>query len=890
MQMSTRFRTSMMIAVAACVAAGWSTTSLAKEDKPDFPEFEKVTEGMKTIEGFVPLYRDAKKDKLYARIPGGLIGNSFLLATTITKGPMAGQQWVDAPVYWERIDKTMVLMAAETRYKKGGGGPVDDVIGRTYTDSIITSVPILTEAGGDPVIDLASLLKADLVSVGRMYGGGVNASLSRFGEVKNFKHNTEIGVDLVLGGGRQVGVHFSLSQLPSNDYQPRVADDRIGYFLTAVKDWTTDHDADTVFKRYIHRWRLRKVEPGEMVSDVRPEDQIVFYIEKTVPVKYRRFVREGILEWNKAFEAAGLRDAIVVHQQTDEVHAKKDPADVQYNFVRWIVSGTPFAMGPSRVNPFTGQILDADIIFDDSYIRYFHQEYDVQGPRGEDALLDEFEWHHPDWATDVSPIAGQPETPDPAQTLVDLRRDLAISWGQTPDCAVCRQGRGMCRQLGLASAVAGLRGNPKLTDEFIGQAIKETVMHEVGHTLGLRHNFKASSWLSLEEIQQRDPGEPTTASVMDYNPYIFAEQTGEQGAFATPTLGPYDYWAIEYGYRTHVASSEEGAPSNEKEMLAQIAARCAEDGLSYATDEDTSYLAPDPSANRWDNTDDPVAFGRHRIDVARKLWAQGLDWAVDDGESLARLRRVFHMLLGEYIQAGRLAARQVGGVHIYRDHKGDPNAHPPMVPVPAAEQRKALDFLGEMIFSDANFQFPPELLNQLAAGRWMHWDSDQRDSDLAYNVHSRVAAVRRATLSQLLSPFTLNRIYDVQMLIPEDQDALTIPELLGTLTATIWSELRTVNDSSDKVFTNREPMITSFRRDLQRYYVERLTHVVLSRPGYRLYPDAHSAVRQSLSRLSHKIGRTLKSRGDRLDDFTRAHLEVTRSRIQRALAAAYEAQ
>ena len=170
--------------------------------------------------------------------------------------------------------------------------------------------------------------------------------------------------------GTTVVIHYSLCQLPDGGFQPRLADDRVGYFLSVVKDFSSESQ-DTAFLRYINRWRLERAEPLDPKHPDKlsaPKKKIVFWIEKSVPDEYRAAVREGILEWNKAFEKIGFRDAIEVRQQENEDF---DPEDMNYNTFRWITSDRGFAMGPSRANPLTGELIDADIIFDASMVRFW---------------------------------------------------------------------------------------------------------------------------------------------------------------------------------------------------------------------------------------------------------------------------------------------------------------------------------------------------------------------------------------------------------------------------------------------------------------------------------------------------------------------------------------
>ncbi len=166
--------------------------------------------------------------------------------------------------------------------------------------------------------------------------------------------------------GAQVVIHYGLSKLPHSDYKPRLADDRVGHFLSTHRDFSKDiHDTPEV--RYVTRWHLEKNNPNAESSP--PKKPIVFWIEKTVPREYRPYVRAGILEWNKAFAKLGYIDAIETRDQSDLDDF--DPEDIRYNTFRWITTSLGFAMGPSRTNPKTGQILDADIIFDEGMIRYW---------------------------------------------------------------------------------------------------------------------------------------------------------------------------------------------------------------------------------------------------------------------------------------------------------------------------------------------------------------------------------------------------------------------------------------------------------------------------------------------------------------------------------------
>jgi hypothetical protein len=441
----------------------------------------------------------------------------------------------------------------------------------------------------------------------------------------------------------------------------------------------------------------------------------------------------------------------------------------------------------------------------------------------------------------------------------------------------------MAHEMAFSSAFLDATGNGIKSEEYVGQLIKLVAAHEVGHTLGLRHNFKSSTWKSLDEILDNNDSEVATAgSVMDYLPGVFREDPKEQNVFATQSVGPYDEWAIAYGYAMHQGTDHE----NEAALLKSITDRVAEKGLDYGTDEDTMFFSPDPHCNRYDHTGDPITYSKHRMEMVRRLQKEMDSWAVKDGTSYDRLRRLFDMFLAEYSRVAHQAARFVGGQYMRRDHKGDPSARPPIEVVPAAKQREALDFLAETVLSDKDFHFPPDLLSKLAAGRWRHWGSDAMDSQLDFPLHDRIAGVQWLTLFQLLNPFTMNRIYDAELKVSADEDTVTVPEVMNKLVSSIWSELDAKGSTDGG--SDRKPMISSVRRSLQRQHLQMMTTIILAERGDGIAADVQAVAALTLKELSERIGPVLDDGTKKLDDFTRAHLDESKSRIDRALDAKYE--
>lgn len=871
-----------------------STPGAPKKDKPEFPPFEdamKDFEQVKTAETpFISLWYNKKTDSLRAQIPASLIGSRFLVATSMAGGPIAtGFQLDHFLAYLERMDKQLVLMRVDPRYVEGSGDqPLSDVIKRSYgSDEILRSISIVTMKGGDFIIDMDSLFKADFAGIGEWGLGQVNPQLSKWAKYKAFPQNLELTVDLALmqrGSGRRTLFHYSISKIPdsANGYKPRAADSRVGYFMTVRKDWTKKHNSKTMFDRYVNRWRLEKRDPNAKLSA--PKHPIVWYIEKTVPLQYRRWVKEGILEWNKAFEKCGFLDAIEVKQQEDYDPDTKDldPEDVRYNFFRWIVTGNAFAMGPSRDHPLTGQIFDADIVFDDSMVRHYISDYSRLTGNEEswesfNPFVESFFRANPEWSfrspwENLLPGIRLRDDPE-AEFRMNLMRHMSRRGRPVCECAA-----GMAHQMQFAGVALEAQGLGRDNEDFIGQVVKEVVMHEVGHCLGLRHNFKASTWLPMDEIEKhQDSGEANVGSVMDYNPPIISPRGKEQGSFTTRSIGPYDFWAIEYGYRP-VGEPYKG----EDEMLAKIAGRAAEAGLDYATDEDTmSFLSPDPLSNRFDMGRDVKDYASRQIKLIDSLLEDIGTWAVKDGESYTRLRRAFTRIMSERARACDFVARFVGGQVLNRDHKADPDARLPVNVVDSKEQREALKFVCENVFAENSYQISPDLLSHMAPGRFWHWDSDDFDFRVDFNIHDFVSASQYRCLFTLMNPFTIGRIHDNQVKFNGDDDPFTLAEHLTGLSKSIWSEL----SDTDRQGTDAKPFVNSFRRNLQRQHLNLLMQMILSEPGGMVPADANAIARLCAADLSEKSGKLLKS--GKLDTATQAHLSDVKKRIDKALDAQY---
>lgn len=866
-----------------------------------FPDMNELVKDMKPIEGLFTLYRfdpsDKNRDpeKLLCKIPANLINEDLLFATSIASGGnFTGWMWNDALFRWEISGGQLKMRVPDYRWVYNEDKPATEALRRTADSTFIAAVPILSMTpAGDVLIDMSALLKSNIADA-NIAGGNLRPDLSKWTKVKNFPDNLLIEADLafVQGlGGSEIGVAYAFQRLPKlGAYKPRLADQRVGYFLTTRVDWTKPSDAREVAERYINRWHLEKRDPSLEVSP--PKKPIVFYIEKTVPVQWRRYVREGIEEWNKAFEKIGFVDAVIVLQQTEDNEFKDiDPEDARYNFVRWTMTGRGLAVGPSRADPRTGQLLDADIVVDEGWVRAFLSQFDTYGPTSMGVAdgpgLELLMQRYPDFVPEL--LRPQQRTPAFPHLSTPVREN-APTWRDHRACgSQCQYAEGMIEQIALAHFWMVATGTgKKVPERLIGEALKEVVAHEVGHTLGLRHNFKGSAWLTLEEAKARreKPDEPMVSSVMDYNPLLFfADDQNYENikAMAPPVIGPYDYWAIEYGYKP--------APSgkSEADLLKEIASRCNEPGLAYATDEDTlGAFSPDPFSNRYDMSSDHIAWARSRLELCDKLLSNLNDWAAKDGEPRYYVTQAFNIITGQRARNYDYIARLVGGQTFNRNHKGDPEAKPAFELYPAETQRAALKLLNETLFSDTFMTPNPELLNQLAASRWM----DGRDFGVRvdYPIHDRITGLQASILMTLLAPPTLQRIYDAELKTTE-ANRFTVSELLTTVRDGLWKQL----SGGPAASSDAKPMISSIARNLQLQYLNMMLSLAQMPPGSGMSADLSSMVRFSLRELSQRIGATLSAAGNsegksKIDFASRSHLAECKSRIDRVLDAQFQAR
>ncbi|RMG67018.1 MAG: DUF5117 domain-containing protein [Calditrichaeota bacterium] len=835
------------------------------------PTFEEAVKDFEKIPGLFTVYWKKDEGKVYLEIRPDQLGTVYLCNITRQTGDGllfdAGAMLGEFPFYFQRVGKKVLWIHKNVYFRAAPDAAIRRAVEHSLTNSVMGSAKIVSQPHpetGALLVDASSLFVQDMHLVSYLteqanMAYAFDKSASFFSQIKSFPQNTEIEVTLHFKSKRPTPIftlpdsrsmlhryHFSLSTLPETDYHPREADDRVGHFLTMYQDYTSLLQ-ESPYTRYITRWQLEKAEPRFKVSP--PRKPIVFWIENTVPVEYRDAIREGILKWNRAFERIGFKDAIQVRQMPDD--ADWDPADVRYNVIRWIVTpGAGYAVGPSRANPFNGQIYDADVRISADFLRFYYREFDeFVTPLHWTAARDLQHWPEWEWTGGTD------------QSGFPLR---------------CTYSSGLMHQMGFGWSLLVARGlvedDPENLKQFIHDGLVDLVLHEVGHTLGLRHNFKASSVVPPEKLldPQFTRRKGISGSVMDYNPVNLAPEGKPQGSYFQTEPGPYDYWAIEYAYRP----LEPGSKQSEKEMLEKIASRVADPKLQYATDEDAFGLSTrgvDPTVSPYDLSSDPLAYYQQRISMARELWEKIPEKFEKKGARYQKFRLVFSQGLGEYLLAALTIPRYVGGLYMHRDHIGDPGGRPPFEVVPAEKQRAALKFVIDRLFAEDAFQFSPDLLNKLAPERF--WDFEGtvfRMLRLDYPIHGIVQVIQAAALYRLYDFLVLQRVQDNELRFAKGEKTFTMAELFTTLREAIWSELKQPRN------------VNSFRRELQRMHLSILVDMLVGESPL-LPHDAITLARADLVAIKQQAQAALQQEG--LDAYTRAHLEETVARIDAALSA-----
>ncbi|MDE2127516.1 MAG: zinc-dependent metalloprotease [Armatimonadetes bacterium] len=826
---------------------------------------DDTVKGFEKLPGLFTLYRKSEfgRDTIYMEIPESQLNHLYMLEATVASGTaeqvIAGEPIDDLVFEFQTVaPDRLAMVTPNTTYRATPGTPMARAIARSFASSYLESFHIEArqKSRKSLLINVSDLFRGDIANVSALFSGpgfALGGGLSFGGtyimdrentfiqSLKVFPQNIEaetlynfikpgagIGGSVTLPDPRSaaIRVSYALFQLPETGYTPRLADPRIGYFLTAWQNFSDDARQDPLV-HYIYRWKLQKANPKAALSP--PVHHIVFWLDNAIPLQYRAAIRHGLLYWNAAFDKIGIEDPIEVRQMPD--NADWDPADMRYNVVRWVASpNSAYAVSWMRVNPLTGQILNADITVDSGMAHVTRIE--------QKRIIDPASWF---------------ANPKPASPLAWEQCDMA-------------QGAETSAEFGwLASSLLAPPGLQLDPQKFVDSFLSSTVAHEMGHILGLRHNFIASSWHSLADLQNASLVEKQgiTASVMDYLPFNI-EAIGHPGVpYWTPVLGTYDKWAIEYGYTPIPGST----PEAKKWRLNAIASECNLPGHAYESDEMADQW--DPAVVRFDLGSDPLQYWHAMIQLSRKLMTSLGDRVPKYGQSYSRFTQDFELLLGEYAHAAAVSCLYIGGLYANQNFRGDPGQRPPMLPVPADEQRQALALVSRYVLGPDAWQIPKAYYNNLTGPQYTDLNGLVFGAN-DFPVRDTLQNVQGAALKHLFSGPVLDRIANNEFKVGDSNGAFKLTELFHAVSASVWSELEAHKD------------VSALRRQLQRDFLDTMTAMVLG-SGAPVPDDARMLAWYQLVNLRTRIVNALPA--GHYNTYTQIHLRESLMRINRVLDA-----
>ncbi|MDZ7682125.1 MAG: zinc-dependent metalloprotease [Fodinibius sp.] len=789
-----------VLVVGCATSSEMSSTSTKESQKASTDATKTIAEQTKNSiskDGFFTVYRDTTDGSAKLLIDEDQLDNEFIYFTyvengTVQAGRFRGQFRENAILKVRRNYDRIEFVKVNNNFYFDPDNAISKASEANISDAVLASQKILAEDKKDGKILINAdelFLKETLHEVkGPSYPGQpptafslgrLSSEKTKYRSISSYPQNTDWVVEYVFdserplnGGGDDVTdaravtivLQHSFIEMPKNGYQPRMADPRVGYFTTQIDNLTsTSH---TPYRDLIQRWNLEKKNPDAELSE--PVEPITWWIENTTPEEFRPAIREGVLAWNKAFEKAGFKNAVVVKQMPDT--ASWDAGDLRYNVLRWTSSPYPpfGGYGPSFVNPNTGEIIGADIMLE--YVYFTNRVKTSELWEASDAM----------------------------------RRM------QANNAQMCAAGYQMYQNLLMGRAALDYRdASEEELGEYVHAALVELTLHEVGHTLGLSHNMKASNLHSVDEINNEELTSKVglTGSVMDYNAANLALKKEQQGDYFQRITGPYDDWAIEFGYD----------PEREGDARTELLNRSTEDALAFGNDADdmrSPGKAIDPEVMTGDLTSEAIEFAKVRMELVRDIMPNIKERFREQGESHQKLYDKFTTLFSNYANSGRVMSRYVGGVYVDRGFVGQPDAEQPYTPVSLERQKKAMNYLGNYVFAPNAWEAPNDLYNYLQRQRrGFNFFGSSEDP----KIHAMVLSMQQSVLDHLLHPNTVERI--------------TNTELYGNE----YSLSAFMNDLTSAIFdADMQGNVNTFRQNLQLDYVNRLTGV-LSEEGQEEY-------------------------------------------------------
>ncbi|WP_082333837.1 zinc-dependent metalloprotease [Mangrovimonas sp. TPBH4] len=799
-----------------------------KKKSKDYPEAvqkpasngKSISELIKTSnakEGLFTVYQDTITGSIKMLITEDQIGKEFIYFSQIMDGVMEANSFRGAygdskVVKIKKYFNNIEFETQNTSFYFDPSSPLANAKDANTSNGVMASLKIEAHdsAKGLYLIDADDLfLKETFTQIKppRYPGqspmafslGNLDKGKSKILNIKSYPNNTDLAVEYVysnasvlnggsdaIADGRNVSieVYHSLIEMPDNDYEIRFDDPRVGYFTTQVDDQTST--GTTPYRDLIHRWNLVKKNPSADLSE--PVKPITWWIENTTPLEWRETIMEGVLAWNEAFEKAGFLNAVQVKFQPDD--AEWDAGDINYNVLRWASSSAPRfgGYGPSFANPKTGEILGADIMLE--YLHFTNRVF-------------------------YDKLYGNAQGTSNMETEQFSKNSPMY----------CSMGHVVHENLMFGNTMLQAYNASDLEmARMKKEAMKALIMHEVGHTLGLNHNMKASQIYTPEQLADPEfiKGKCLTGSVMDYAPINLSKDPATQGQYYDTAVGPYDVWAIQLGYTPFKSKADHEA----------LLAMSTRPELVFGNDADdmrSPGKAIDPRVNVGDMSSDAIQYAVNTIELSRDLMDNIRIKFSNKGNSYDDLKRAYNNLIRQEAGAAGVISRYIGGVYVDRAMIGQEGATQPYTPVSLEDQKRAMDALDKYVFAPDAFTAPSELYNYLASKR-RGQNFFRGPEDI--KIHDQILSSQKNVLRHLLHPNTLQRITDSEMYGNQYKMSTFMVDLTNAIfKADIYGD------------------VSSTRQNLQVEYTKMLIEMLTGKQSSRFDNNAKSMALYNLNRI-----------------------------------------
>lgn len=752
--------------------------------------------------------------KYFFEIPDSLMGRDMLMVTRIAKTAsgigFGGGKTNTQVLRWDKIDKKIHLRILSYTITAADSLPISEAVENSNFAPILASFDIksLSKDSAGVVIEATGLLTKDIKPLGLPQRSRTQYRVTRLdndrsyvSRVSSYPENIELrhvktyfasnSPSSSADGSITVEMSNSMILLPKVPMQRRLADRRVGWFARGTTDYGLDvQQSKTV--RYLDRWRLEvkpedeaKFRRGELVV---PKKQIVYYIDRATPKKWVKAIKDGIEDWQVAFEAAGFKDAIIAKEApSPEEDPDWSPEDVRYSVVRYLASPIPNANGPHVSDPRSGEILESDI-----------------------------NWYH--------------------NVMTLLRRWFFVQ----------------------TAAINPDAQSSEFKDEVMSRLIRFVSSHEVGHTLGLPHNFGSSVAYPVDSLRSASFTQRmgTAPSIMDYARFNYIAQPEDKGVALMPNVGEYDKYAIAWGYRPilDANSAEEELPTLRK----WIDDKKGDPMYRYGRQGN----ANDYTAQSEDLGDDAMRASMYGIKNLKVIMNGLQEWTYTEGGDYSELSEMYGEVQSQFNRYMGHVGRYVGGVK--EDYKSTDQEGVVYTHAPKAKQKEAVKFINDNLFDTPEWMLDEEIINRLQD----------------YGTVEGMRSMQVRTLNSLLEWRKLGRVIENEAM--NGSESYSILDLFADVRNGIWSELR--NGAS----------IDTYRRNLQRAHIERLETLMTGElppvpaqfrrfvgPGIDAsQSDIRAVVRGELKTMRSRIRAAIPRTSDRL---SKLHLEDAVERINNIL-------